>query len=95
MKHGNIHQSILIALQRIEKKIDRIDTISNLDKEYLTTREACTYLNCSRTMLWKLVASEKLRKIKLESGRTYYSSSELKSIVESDSMKSSSHNPNM
>lgn len=73
---------ILSAILRLEKKIDRIDTQSNLNKDYLTTHESCHFLGCSRNMIWRLVKAGKLNKLKLENGRTYYATQELKNIIE-------------
>lgn len=75
------HQSILLALHRIEKKVDQIGLKSTLDKEYLSTREACTFLACSRSMIWKLVKEGKLNRFKMENGRTYYLTTELKKVI--------------
>ncbi len=86
MNNGKKSQeTIFSALLRIEKKVDRLSVQNNMDKEYLSTREACLYLSCNRTMLWKLVKEGKVNKQKLENGRTYYSSMELKSLIESPS----------
>lgn len=70
-------------LQSIVKKVNKLDIHSNLDKEYLTTKEACSYLGCSRSMLHKLVVGGKLNRHKLANGRTYYASNELKQLIES------------
>lgn len=84
MKKQNIadFSGITAMLLRIEKKIDRLDNKSNLDKEYLTTHEACTYLGCSRGMIWKMVNDGKITRLKLDNGRTYYATQELKNIIE-------------
>lgn len=77
-----VGESIMATLLRLEKKIDKLSAQSNLDKEYLTTHEACTYLGCSRGMIWRLVNSGKLTRLKMENGRTYYATHELKKIIE-------------
>jgi excisionase family DNA binding protein len=75
--------NVLFAmLERIERKIDKLDKQGNLNKEYLTTHEACIYLGCTRTMVWKLVKAGKLNRLKLENGRTYYATAELKHVIE-------------
>lgn len=76
------NEDIVKTLQRIERKLDKLDTQSNLSKEYLTTQEACMFLGCQRTMIWKLVNDGKLQKNKLDNGRTYYASAELKKLIE-------------
>ena len=73
---------ILQALVRIEKKIDRMQIQSNLEKDYLTTQEACVYLGCTRSMIWKMVNAGTLTKLKKDNGRTYYATHELKKYVE-------------
>jgi excisionase family DNA binding protein len=73
---------ILQTLLRIEKRIERLDTHSNLNKEYLTTQEACLFLGCTRGMVWKMVNAGKVTRLKLDNGRTYYASAELKKLIE-------------
>ncbi len=75
--------TILMTLLRIEKRIERLDTQNNLNKEYLTTLEACTYMGCTRGMIWKMVKSGKITRLKLDNGRTYYAAAELKKLIES------------
>lgn len=75
----NNHSQLLKTLL---KKVDKLDNQANLNKEYLTTQEACTFLGCSRSMVWKLVSTGKLTRLKLENGRTYYASAELKKLIE-------------
>ncbi len=80
-------QTILLALQRIEKKVDKLNSQSHLDKDYLSTYEACSYLGCTRSMIWRLVKDGKLNKLKMENGRTYYATQELKNIIESAALQ--------
>lgn len=75
----NNHSQLLKTLL---KKVDKLDNQSNLNKDYLTTQEACTFLGCSRSMIWKLVNVGKLNRLKMENGRTYYASAELKKLIE-------------
>ena len=84
---SNNTDALLNAILRIEKKIDRIDNNSNLNKDYLTTQEACTFLGCSRSMIWKLVNSGKLNRLKMENGRTYYSTKELKAVIDNPAIE--------
>lgn len=79
----SIQDATLQAILRIEKKIDRLQIQSNLEKDYLTTQEACVYLGCTRSMIWKMVNAGTLTKLKKENGRTYYATHELKKYVES------------
>lgn len=79
---ANNEALILQALSRIEFKLNKIENQSNLAKEYLTTIEACAFLGCQRTMIWKLVRDGKLTKLKLDNGRTYYATAELKKLIE-------------
>lgn len=76
-------KELIQILLRVEKKIDRLDKHKDLNKDYLTTQEACYFLGCTRTMVWKLVNAGKLTKLKLDNGRTYYASQELKKLIES------------
>jgi len=78
------NQSILImqALSRIEQKLNKLENQTNFVKDYLTTQEACTFLGCTRTMIWKLSKDGKITKLKLENGRTYYASAELRKLIE-------------
>lgn len=78
----NSIDALFQIIQRIEKKIDKLDNQANLNKDYLTTQEACTFLGCSRGMIWKLVNAGKLNRLKMENGRTYYASAELKKLIE-------------
>jgi excisionase family DNA binding protein len=80
---GDESKELIDILLRVEKKIDRLDKHRDLNKDYLTTQEACYYLGCTRTMVWWLVQAGKLTKLKLDNGRTYYASQELKKLVES------------
>ncbi len=74
---------LLQAILRLEKKIDRMATQNTIqDKEYLTTHETCLYLGCTRGMIWKMVNAGKLTRLKLENGRTYYATAELKKLIE-------------
>lgn len=74
---------LLQAILRLEKKIDRMTTQGNIQqKEYLTTQETCLFLGCTRGMIWKMVNSGKITRLKLENGRTYYASAELKKLIE-------------
>jgi excisionase family DNA binding protein len=75
-------EDIYRMLTRIEQKVDIANTKNSINKEFLTTAETCQYLGCSRVMIWKLVKSGKLNKQKLENGRTYYASAELKKLIE-------------
>lgn len=70
------------TLVRLEKKIDKMDIQSNLNKDYLTTQEACSFLGCSRSMIWKYVNAGRLNRLKMDNGRTYYASGELKQLIE-------------
>jgi excisionase family DNA binding protein len=74
--------SVLLAITRVEKKVDRLYLQKNLEKEYLTTQESCAYLGCTRSMIWKLAKAGTITKIKKDNGRTYYASHELKSYIE-------------
>jgi excisionase family DNA binding protein len=76
-------ESLLAYLIRIERKLDKLDIQSNLNKDYLTTQEACNFLGCQRTNLWKLVKEKKLTKLKMENGRNHYAAAELKKLIES------------
>ena len=67
-------------LERIEMKLDalRSSNFTGKDKEYLTTREACSFLGISRVRLWQMVEANQVNKFKLnDSTRNAYKKSEL------------------
>ena len=74
-------QLIVDAIVRLERKIDSIHSHVNVNKEYLTTREAYAYLGCSRSFLGNLTRAGKIKRVKLESGRQYYATAELKTFL--------------
>lgn len=74
--------NLFMTLTRIEGKIDRLNLKMNLEKDYLTTQEACVFLGCTRSMIWKLVNAGMINRLKMENGRTYYATHELKNYIE-------------
>ena len=77
----NLSNQIWETLLRLEKKVDSIHTHVNINKEYLSTKEACSFLGVGRTRLWELVEESKITKLKDENDRNRYSTAELKEYL--------------
>ena len=75
-------EDLLREIKVIGHKIDRLSRQQNLEKDYLTTQEACLYLGCSRSMIWKIAKEGRITKLKKENGRTYYATHELRLYIE-------------
>jgi hypothetical protein len=65
-------------LERIERKLDALRSNNFTGKDYLTTKEACSFLGISRVRLWQMVEAKQVNKYKLnDSTRNAYKKSEL------------------
>lgn len=74
----NKADNTLKILERIEKKVDALRSNNFTGKDFLTTKEACSFLGISRSRLWQMVEENKIDKIKLNgSTRNAYKKSQL------------------
>ncbi|MBW7942168.1 MAG: helix-turn-helix domain-containing protein, partial [Candidatus Kuenenia stuttgartiensis] len=72
---------ILHKVSKIEKIAKKLDTQSNLNKDFLTIKEACAYLGISRGTLNNYVIGGKLTKLSL-GGRVAFAASELRALFD-------------
>lgn len=74
-------------LERIEKKLDALRSNNFTGKDYLTTKEACSFLGISRVRLWQMVEAKQVNKFKLnDSTRNAYKKSELELMFSGQSV---------
>jgi len=69
-------------LNRIEKYLQSLHSQAKTEKEYLTTREACQFLCVGRSYIHKLVSACRIDRLKMDNGRTYYRTDQLKALIE-------------
>ena len=86
MKNSKQEKGVIEAsILRLERKVDSLHSQLIMQKDWLTTREACLYLAVQRTQLWKLVTAGKIQKPKKnEAGRNRYEMADLKAYIQNE-----------